>query len=388
MTTYPGSDRSAPTSGFSISARLIGIALLRRARRILLFAAAAGIVALIVLLLIPRTHTSSASFTPQARRTPSGNLSGIAAQFGLVMPTGDAAQSPQFYADLLQSAEILGPLVETRFQAAPRSRPDSATLVELLEVSGDTPALKREAAIKQVQKNLLVTLNPKTGLVRVQMRASSPTLARDVVERLLNLLDAFNQEHRQSQATAERRFTERRLSAVRAEARLAEDSLQVFLQQNRTYENSPSLRFMYDRLSRAVTLHQQVLSTLSQAFEQARLEEVRDTPVLTIVERPSVPARPDSRGVPIKVVAAMMLVVVLGALFAIVSELSHRGFLEDSAEGEELSLLWADFTHGLSRPFDRFSSAAARRAGGSPSSSQESPATSGAPSSRSPIGRS
>jgi uncharacterized protein involved in exopolysaccharide biosynthesis len=34
---------------------------------------------------------------------------------------------------------------------------------------------------------------------------------------------------------------------------------------------------------------------LAQAYEQARIEEVRDTPVITVIEAPMLPARPDPR---------------------------------------------------------------------------------------------
>ena len=66
-------------------------------------------------LYFPRTYTSRSSFMPQARKATS-SLSGIAAQFGLAMPTSDGSQSPAFYADLVQSRGILGSVVDTPFE--------------------------------------------------------------------------------------------------------------------------------------------------------------------------------------------------------------------------------------------------------------------------------
>ena len=324
MTSAHRGDDAARQQDSLFSARSALIAILRHRRRTLLLALLAGVLTLAALLVARRTYTSTASFTPQARRSMAGNFAGLASQFGFALPTGDATQSPQFYADLLQSREILGPLADTRFRTVIDGKLREANLIEILKVSGTTPALKRENAIKAILKRQAVSLNPKTGLVRVEMTLGADTLAHDVLERMLALLDAFNQQHRQTQVTAERVFTEGRLSTVRAEARVAEDNLQAFLQNNRTYENSPSLRFTFDRLSRDVSLRQQVLLTLSQAYEQARLEEVRNTPVLSIVERPSLPARPDSRGVPVKMLAAMLAVTLLCAIWDVMRELDAR----------------------------------------------------------------
>jgi uncharacterized protein involved in exopolysaccharide biosynthesis len=50
---------------------------------------------------------------------------------------------------------------------------------------------------------------------------------------------------------------------------------------------------------------QQVFQTLSQAVEQARIDEVRDTPVLSIIEPPTIPPVRDSRGLALKLIAAL-----------------------------------------------------------------------------------
>ena len=42
-------------------------------------------------------------------------------------------------------------------------------------------------------------------------------------------------------------------------------------------------------------MRQQLYTTLSEAYNQARIDEVRNTPALTIIEPPREPAEPDSR---------------------------------------------------------------------------------------------
>jgi uncharacterized protein involved in exopolysaccharide biosynthesis len=85
--------------------RLINIVLDRRslvaATSLLLF-----VLVVVVTLLLPRTYTVESSFTPQSERLPS-NLAGIAAQFGVALPSADAGANPDFYVELLKSRRIL-----------------------------------------------------------------------------------------------------------------------------------------------------------------------------------------------------------------------------------------------------------------------------------------
>src|SRR5438876_484305 len=91
------------------------------------------------------------------------------------------------------------------------------------------------------------------------------------------------------QASQERRFLGERLDTARAELRRAEGALEKFLQRNRSYPNSPTLLFEHDRLQREAGLRQDVYSMLTQAYEQARMQAVRNTPSISLIDHP-VPA--------------------------------------------------------------------------------------------------
>ena len=132
----------------------------------------------------------------------------------------------------------------------------------------------------------------KTGVVELEVTAGNPGLAQEINQRLIDLVNEFNLRTRQSQAANERAFTERRLEEVRQELRATEDGLQSFLQRNRDYTNSPALTFQVERLQREVSMRQEVFTTLAQEFQQAKIEEVRDTPVITVVEAPSLRSVP------------------------------------------------------------------------------------------------
>jgi uncharacterized protein involved in exopolysaccharide biosynthesis len=293
-----------------------------------------------VTLLLPREYTTSASFRSQARGSGAASMiPGLAAQLGLLAPLTEGSQSPAFYVELLQSRQILGAVVTHRFPTATRPNDTSATLVDLFEVEGKTPAIRRERAMERLTDVMEVIASPRTGVITVSITLRDPVLAEAVTRRILDELHRFNLESRQSQARAERRFTERRLAEVHRDLRTAEDRLQTFLQRNRDYRNSPQLMFQQERLTRDVAMQQGLFANLAQSFEQAKIEEVRDTPVITIVDPPERPAQPDPRGLLKRAILAMLLGGIVGLTLAFVREGMARTRDHLSPESREFSAL-------------------------------------------------
>lgn len=67
-------------------------------------------------LALPPTYTTSASFMPQSANVQASRLAGLAAQFGFSLPTGEAGQSPRFYAGLLETDYLLREVVSTPYE--------------------------------------------------------------------------------------------------------------------------------------------------------------------------------------------------------------------------------------------------------------------------------
>jgi uncharacterized protein involved in exopolysaccharide biosynthesis len=326
---------------------------LRARRRIVVWIFAFGLLGLALAFLRPRTWTSEASFQPQSASIGGnlGQLAGLAAQFGVQLPQNEQSQSPDFYVALLKSSELLVSAGRSRFGAASEEK----QLAEYYDLVAETPGLVDEKVVKRLSKDVNARTDIKTGVISLSVRAPSAELAQALAARLLNLLNDYNLQTRQSQARAERAFAEQRLAEVRDSLRATEDRLQSFLQRNRDFRNSPELAFQQERLAREVAMQSQLSGTLATAYEQAKLAEVRDIPVLTVVQRPSLPARPDSRAL----VRRLMLGMFLGALFALVlavlSEIRTAVATAKGAEYEELRALAAAARADGSRIFGRSS---------------------------------
>ncbi|MEX2181713.1 MAG: hypothetical protein WD771_06700 [Gemmatimonadaceae bacterium] len=252
-----------------------------------------------IILTTPRRYTVTVAFTPTGQSGAGSQLAGLAAQFGLAGAGGSAAsESPDFYADLVRSDFVLQAVVQ-RAYVVPRAQTTGMDTIDLVAAFGtDTtaPAVMREVAADELRSRLRVKVAPKTGIVSVSVWTEDPGLSVQIVGRILDELGYFNRLIRQSQARDERIFLQGRVDSAQSDLREAQDRMQVFLQRNRDFAGSPQLQFEHARIQQDISVQQALYSTLAQAYENARIEEVRATPVLTVVQPPVLPARPDRRG--------------------------------------------------------------------------------------------
>ena len=341
-----------PSGGEPFS--LVGIAVVLLRQRWLVTGVTVGLVfaTAAISLTRPRYYSASSALMPQTRRV-TATASGLAAQFGINMLGGEPSESPAFYAELARSRELLGAVARTTFRFAQGADTVEETFIQLYRIRGATPAHQEYEAVRELQRLVTTQVVQRTGVVRLTVRARQPELALQVNARLIELLNQFNLQTRQSQAAAERRFTEQRVRDVQVDLRAAEDRLQEFLLRNRDYGDSAPLAFQADRLQREVTLLQQVYTSLSQALEQAKIDEVRDTPVLTVVEPPVLPVRPDGRGTVLRAIVALLLGLLFASLLAVGRELWGSAESAGDPELAELVALRRAAVNDLLRPFRR-----------------------------------
>jgi uncharacterized protein involved in exopolysaccharide biosynthesis len=308
--------------------------LLRHRRFILSFGIGAFVLVLAVALFRPRTYTSTAAFMPQAPENALSRLSGLAAQLGALAPISEPGSSPAFYASLLKSRDVLRQAVLTPYAFVLGADSVRRTLIEVYRVSGDTPQIRRDAAVKRLAKDIDISTTRETGVVSLEVTTPWATLSQQVASRMIGLVSQFNLQTRQTRAGAERRFVESRLQDARASLHAAEDRLQAFLQENREFRNAPRLLFENDRLRRDIDQQQQVYTSLAQAYEQARIDEVRNTPVITILESPDLPARPDPRRALLKGLLGLVAGVLISTLMIALRNAFAEGTHTSRAPGD------------------------------------------------------
>jgi uncharacterized protein involved in exopolysaccharide biosynthesis len=299
-----------------------------------------------------RMYVASASFLPEApERRTAGGAAALAQQFGVAVSTDRPGQSPQFYVDLLRSQALLRQAVESEYPMGGRDGGEGhSTLIELYEVAeprGTIPPWRR--ATQRLRSDIAPTITRETGVVRFTVAAFDAALAEHIATRLVELLNAFNTDVRQGRAQEEVRFIGSRLAEVQAELLAAETAMQEFLRQNRVWEGAPELRFEHDRLDHQVRMRQEIYTSLLRSQEQARIDAVRDTPLLTVIDHPIGTAEPQGRGTVVRVILAFIIGLVIAVLIALVAEFTRRGRAAGDPHYQELQGLaqqtWDEIRH-------------------------------------------
>ena len=297
----------------------------------------ASLVVVVLLIRGPRFAAESA-FRPEVPQAPAARFAGLAAQLGVNLTNTTIGDPVRFYLEVAKSRDVHREvaLTQYRFAVVPRGRDSlSGNLLTLFRIRGKTAEDSMQRVLDELDRRVEVTMNRDAGLVRVRVVTRWPELSVLINRRILELINAANLERRQSQAGAERRFVETRLNQAEQELHAAEGEQERFLERNREYQSSPQLAFEYNRLQRRLDLRQQVFTTLSQSYEQARIDEVRNTPQLSIIDQPEGSAQPVGNLI---ADTAMWLLVgaVLGIMIALVREFLARQRAQDPAGYDQL----------------------------------------------------
>jgi len=334
-------------------------ALLRRWRLVVGLPLLAAILTAILSLILPRPYTAIVSFVPEQRTQgraggggAGGALAGLAGQLGI--PLGlDPTQSPRFYAEVLTSRELLTRVLLTKFPDPRRSATgDSLPLLALLDVTGKTEPERLDLGVRRLNGLVSARVDIQTFLVYLSVTTHYRALSAAVATRFIEYLNEFNATKRESQARARRQFVEQRILDGERELNAAEDDLRRFHERNRAWQESPELSAAEGRLRRQVDVYQEVYLTLRRDYEQARIEEVNDTPVITVID-PAVPPQRSSRSRAVMVLLALVFGGVAGVVGALGGSYLDRVRREEPDRYREFTTLLLRLRHELRRPFDR-----------------------------------
>jgi uncharacterized protein involved in exopolysaccharide biosynthesis len=234
-----------------------------------------------------RQYLTRSTFRPE-NTGQLGQFASLAAQFGVSLgPVTDASLPLDFYRKVIRSRPILFDVARTTYVVHSASGDSTrGTYLDLYHVTGPTENIRLNKAFNRLFKNVTVDLDRPAGTVEIQVVAKWPDLAVQINQRILDLINEFNVSKRNSSAASRRDFALERMKEAKDSLDDIDNTLRVFLERNRRYQQSPELLLEFARLQRVVALKQQVYGTLATAYEQARVDAVKDVPVLTVIESP------------------------------------------------------------------------------------------------------
>jgi uncharacterized protein involved in exopolysaccharide biosynthesis len=207
----------------------------------------------------------------------------LARSLGFSVPTaGMQLEVP----DIARSRLVRDSLLERRWSPSPGQ--DSQTLYELWGLAGVEEGKRRERAYRILGKRISCQVSD-SGLIRIVVRMETPFLAAEMANSIADVVLSYLREEHTRSASLNRQYIDVRLAEVKGQLTEAEERLKEFREKNRRVEDSPDLMTQEGRMLRDVEVNQQVYLVLKEQSELARIDEIRDTPPLSVLDLAIVP---------------------------------------------------------------------------------------------------
>jgi hypothetical protein len=258
----------------------------------------------------------------------SSRMTAIAGSSSAGLPEDDAG-SADYYVTLVQSPGFLGRVAERTFTHAGDG---PCSLVEHYGFSDGDPAVRAQRAAGILQGQVSITaaraVPGAPRVITLQAVAERPELAAEIAQAILSQIDAHNASARENRAKRNREFVEEQTKKAKTELDDASDALATFEAKNRRAE-APRIRAEQERLSRHVRVLEEVYVTLTKQLELAKVEEEESRPSIEVIQRPEPPLVRTSPRRTQTVVIWTAVGLIVGCLWALVSERLRRGDPDD-----------------------------------------------------------
>lgn len=287
-----------------IDLREVFLSIWRRKGMVVLFAFLAQGVYLTFHLSSPRLFTTSTQFIfKDSQGGGMGSLGGLADLVGI--RSGSKTNLSDFFTVIMFTDEFLEKVVKRKWV---RNDGDSAYLHEHWNLetytTGPKPELrtqrKRVGTLRgeigrfSADRYISIEKDKRTNLVNLSTRFDDARLSYDINTYLVDLLNDYLLNSTKSQVGENRRFVEKRLEEVATDLRKSEDALLAFQMRNISM-TSPPILMEHGRHRRAVEINQQIFLELKKQLEMARIEELKESPVIQVIAQPQYPLQPDRR---------------------------------------------------------------------------------------------
>ena len=217
-------------------------------------------------------------------------IAGLASEFGISLPR--AQSEPKWvYDDIIKSRTLASAMLKREFFSHDFQKkiPLLNIISKKKEVGNINLYELRSKAIQSFINMIHLSQNIKTGIYTLTISTSDPVLSKELVSSIIEELDLHQRNYNKAITSETKKFIEERIVSVKSELELAEEALKDFATSNRRIENSPLLLLEQQRLAREVSVLISVFTTLKQQFETTKIEELKESNYVIVVDPPETP---------------------------------------------------------------------------------------------------
>jgi capsule polysaccharide export protein KpsE/RkpR len=263
---------------------------------------------------------------------------GLASQFGIAIPRGES--NPNWsYEKVINSRKMAKNLLRHRFDTEEFG--PQKELLQIVTYGNDKPEYGIDTLLIQGIESVtgMIEVTKSNSLFELEISASEPKLAADLASTVMEELDLHQRQFNARKTTETRQFIEERLLDTESELEEAEETLKLFRERNRRIFESPQLQLEQERLTRDVAVLIGVFTTLKQQLETAKIEEVKESEYVIILDNPNIPLYPSKPKKKLMVIMAGFLGIGLGMVLAFVLEYIQNSKNDDKKKLNKIKLL-------------------------------------------------
>ena len=249
-------------------------------------------------------------------------LSGLAELAGVKV--GEVAPT-ELYQNLISSESVLQNVIYAKYKT--NEFPDSVNLIKYFRISesDENPAIqKRKYFLKLYEilskARISTDVERMTKILNVTVVMPEAQLSADVANKLVESLDLYIRTQRKSYATEQSFYIEKRTAQIKDSLNIAEEKLKTFREQNRITAQSPNLLLEQGRLVRNLEILQTVFIELTKQLEIAKIDQIKDAPVLNVKEYAKNPVKKAGPKRASFLITIMFFSVILSGLYFIFSD--------------------------------------------------------------------
>jgi uncharacterized protein involved in exopolysaccharide biosynthesis len=259
-----------------------------------LTAIATGTLAFGLSFLVHPKYRASATIMPASQvtdRNPfpgASDLMNAARQFGVGLHSSDPSA---LFPAILASRSLADTLLSQSYTSEHGS---PTSLLDRFKRGHASTRADMDRAYRWLTRHVLsCSFDKYSGTSAITALTDDPAISAQLANAAVHGLDRFNRALRSAQAGQHVQFVAGRLDEAEQELEKCEQALQTFREKNRD-PSSPHLQLMEARLVRELGFSEQIFGTLRTEYELAKIEEVRNLPIIKVLDPAIPPLKPHS----------------------------------------------------------------------------------------------
>lgn len=220
-----------------------------------------------------------------------GQLDLVAKLTGLRADAGSGGDPSAYFGEILLDEDFLSDFTGRKWEF----KGDSLDLAAIWKMKPDQTLpnwervwRKEVVSVMRSPKRINLAKNRTNGVFILDTYFESPELAQAVNQHLIVRFNEYIREDLLSNSRNKREFIEERLKEVEVELARVEATLVAFMERNKDVA-APKIFSEMERLRRTKSITQEIFLQLKKEYELAKIDELKDLPLLEIISKPTVP---------------------------------------------------------------------------------------------------